>query len=272
ATSPDLQDSVHMFDMEKVTRRNGKTNPLGAYFPESISESNACGKSAGLGFEGLIPFIGTFDHFLLEAADELQHAAEFGSFYVAVGTHSGCGVGPDGKSQIGVALPGVIDDFSGPNGYMFEMYEPADAQEAADLTRMIVERVLHDGTPKHPVYLRCTRHNLPHLDRSKIKDYPKALKDGSYVMANTAGTAQPDLLIVASGATVGEALKASKDLAAQNIRVKVVNVVSLNTIQKADSVFVREILTDETPILTVHDAQAHALGHRVAEAINTARL
>jgi transketolase len=268
ATSPDLQDSVHMFDMEKVTRRHGKTNPLGAYFPEGIAESNACGKSAGLGFEGLIPFIGTFDHFLLEAADELQHAAEFGSFYVAVGTHSGCGVGPDGKSQMGVAAPGVIDDFSGPDGDMFEMYEPADAQEAAEVTRLIVERTLKDGTPRHPVYLRCTRHNLPHLDRSHISDYLKKLQEGSYTIHDTP---KPDLLIVASGATVGESLKASQSLAAQNIQVRVVNVVSLNKIQKADSVFVRDQLTDNVPVLTVHDAQAHTLGHRVAEAINTSR-
>src|ERR1035438_1162980 len=178
ATSPDLQDSVHMFDMEKVTRRHGKANPLGAYFPEGISESNACGKCAGLGFEGLIPFIGTFDDFLLEAADELQHAAEFGSFFVAVGTHSGCGVGPDGKSQMGVGAPGVIDDFSGPDGDMFDMYEPADAQEAAEITRMIVERILKDGSPRHPVYIRCTRHNIAHLDRSGIPDYLKKLQEG----------------------------------------------------------------------------------------------
>lgn len=268
ATSPDLQDSVHMFDMEKVTRRHGKANPLGAYFPEGISESNAVGKCAGLGFEGLIPFIGTFDHFLLEAADELQHAAEYGSFFVAVGTHSGCGVGPDGKSQMGVAMPGVIDDFSGPQGDMFEMYEPADAQEAAEVTRLVVERVIHNGTPKHPVYLRCTRHNLPHLDRSRIPDYLKKLEEGSYVIADAA---KPDLVIVASGATVGEAIKASKELAGQEIRVKIVNVVSLNKIQHADSVFVREQLGEDTPILTVHDAQAHTLSHRVAEAINTAR-
>ena len=58
ATSPDLQDSVHMFDMEKIVRRHGKTNPMGAYFPEGIAESNACGKCAGLvGYEGLISFL-----------------------------------------------------------------------------------------------------------------------------------------------------------------------------------------------------------------------
>jgi transketolase C-terminal domain/subunit len=78
-------------------------------------------------------------------------------------------------------------------------------------------------------------------------------------------------LIVASGATVGEAIKASVALAAQKVRVKVVNVVSLNRIQQADSTFIRDMLTDGTPVLSVHDAQPHALGHRVAEAINQAR-
>ena len=269
ATSPDLQDSVHMFDLEKVARRNTKTNPLGAYFPEGISESNACGKSAGLGMEGLIPFIATFDHFLLEAADELQNAAEFGSFLVAVGTHSGAGVGPDGKSQMGVSSPGMIDAFSGPDGDMFDMYEAADAQEAAEITRLIVEQVMREGTPKRPAYLRCTRHNLPHLDRSHIPDYLKKLQEGSYVVLDAA---KPDLLIVASGATVGESLKAAKTLAAQNIRVKIVNVVSMNKIQKENSAFLRDQLGEETPILTVHDAQAHSLAHRVGDAINTARL
>ena len=91
------------------------------------------------------------------------------------------------------------------------------------------------------------------------------------MIASTAGGAKPDLLIVASGATVGEAVKASAELAKQNIRVTIINVVSINKIQKAESAFVRELLTDETPILTVHDAQAHALAHRVEEAINTAR-
>ncbi len=272
ASSPDLQDSVHMFDMEKIVRRHGKSNPLGAYFPEGIAESNALGKAAGLGYEGLLPFIATFDNFLLEAADELQHAAAFGSFFVAVGTHSGCGVGPDGKSQMGVAAPGVIDDFSGPQGDLFEMYEPADAQEAAELTRLVVERVLQKGAPSHPIYMRCTRHNLAHLDRSKILDYPKKLQEGCYVIPSAAsGEGGTDILLVACGATVCESLKAAQTLAAEGIRAKVVNVVSLNTIQRESSTFVREYLEDGVPILTVHDAEAHALGHRVMDAVNTAR-
>jgi len=269
ATSPDLQDSVHMFDLEKVAGRHSKTNPTGAYFPEGIAESNACGKCAGLGYEGLIPFIGTFDNFLLEAADELQHAAAFGSFYVAVGTHSGCGVGPDGKSQMGVGTPGVIDDYSGPDGELFEMYEPCDAQEAAEVTRLVVEGVLQKGTPTRPVYLRCTRHNLPHLDRSGISDYLKRVEEGCYVVP-TRAAGKPKLIVVASGATVHSAVQAANELADAGTPVKVINVVRLNTIQRADSPFLA-LLDDNTPILTVHDAQPHTLGHRVAEAINTAR-
>lgn len=277
ATSPDLQDSVHLFPFEKITGRHTRDNPLGAYFPEGIAESNACGKCAGLGYEGLIPFVGTFDNFLLEAADELQHAAAFGSFYIAVGTHSGCGVGPDGKSQMGVATPAVIDHFSGVNGELFEMYEAADAQEAAEVTRWFVESVLRQGRPSHPIYLRCTRHNLPHLDRSTIPNYLDKLKEGSYVIPlksqkkSSGETPKSNLILVASGAVVHEALKAAEALATDGLTIKVINVVSLNKIQRPDSSFVREYLEDHVPLITVHDAEPNALGHRVKDAVNTAR-
>ncbi|MBI4375358.1 MAG: hypothetical protein HY549_02800 [Elusimicrobia bacterium] len=268
ATSPDLQDSVKMFGFEKSAGRHGRNNPLGAYFPEGIAESNACGKSAGLGLEGLIPFMGTFDNFLLEAADELYHAAAFGSFYVAVGTHSGCGVGPDGKSQMGLSTPGMIDHFSGEDGSLFEMYEPADAQEAAEITRMIVERALQrEGPGDRPVYLRLTRHNVAHLDRSQVPEWPRCLVRGSYVATPAKS---PDLILVASGATVGESIKAALALGKEGVQVKVINVVSLNRIASAESDFIKE-LNQEVPVITAHDAEPNALGHRVKDAINTAR-
>ncbi|MFA5975379.1 MAG: transketolase C-terminal domain-containing protein [Elusimicrobiota bacterium] len=271
ATSPDLQDSVQMFDLEKMVGRHTPDNPLGAYFPEGISESNACGKCAGLGYEGLIPFIGTFDNFLLEGADELQHASAFGSFYVAVGTHSGCGVGPDGKSQMGLGTPGMIDHFSGVDGELFEMFEPCDAQEAAEITRLIVDRYFKEGNPGHPIYLRCTRHNVPHLDRSGLTDYPRKLLEGSYVIPSSAA-GKSDILLVASGATVSEAVKAQAQLAQQGIKATVINVVSLNKIHRPNSTFVKDYLENDVPLLTVHDAEPNALGHRVKDAVNTARL
>ena len=271
-TSPDLQDSVHMADLEKIAGRQTRDNPLGAYIPEGIAESNAVGKSAGLGYEGLIPFVATFDQFLLEAADELQHAAAFGSFFVAVGTHSGCGVGSDGKSQMGVGTPGMVDHFSGVDADLFDMFEPADAQEAGDITRLIVERVLRDGAPRHPIYLRLTRHNLPILDKSGVKDYKKQLEEGSYVLAAPAAGRKADVILVASGATVVEAQKAAQNLAAKGLQAKVINVVSLNKISRASGAFVREFLDDATPIITVHDAEPNALGHRVKDAVNAARL
>jgi transketolase len=270
ATSPDLQDSVHMADVEKIAGRQTRENPMGAYIPEGIAESNGVGKCAGLGYEGLIPFVATFDQFLLEAADELQHAAAFGSFYVAVGTHSGCGVGSDGKSQMGVGTPGMVDHFSGVDADLFDMYEPADAQEAGDVTRLIVEKVLRDGAPRHPVYLRLTRHNVTITDKSGVADYKRRLEEGSYVLSAPSGKA--DVILVASGATVAEAFKAAQSLAGQGINAKVINVVSLNKISRPTGAFVREFLDDETPIVTAHDAEPNALGHRVKDAVNAARL
>ncbi len=271
ATSPDLQDSVHMFGLQKVSGRHTPDNPAGAYFPEGISECNACGKVAGMGMNGLIPFIGTFDNFLLEAADELHHASAFGSFYVAVGTHSGCGVGPDGKSQMSEATPGMIDRFSGVEGELFDMYEAADAQEAAEITRLIVEGALLDGIPNHPVYLRCTRHAVGHLDRTTIPDYKKKLLEGSYEIPVKGASGTTDVILVVSGGVVLGAIQAAEQLAPQGIQVKVINVVSLNKIQKPNSAFLKS-LNDNLPIVTVHDAEPNTLAHRVQEAINTARL
>lgn len=271
ATSPDLQDSVHMADFEKVAGRHTRDNPLGAYLPEGIAESNGVGKCAGLGYEGLIPFVGTFDQFLLEAADELQHASAFGSFFVAVGTHSGCGVGSDGKSQMGVATPAVVDHFSGVDADLFDMYEPCDAQEAGDITRLIVEKALAGGPwPKHPVYLRLTRHNVAIVDKSGVADYRRRLEEGSYVLSAPKGKA--DVILVASGATVAEAFKAAQSLAGKGVQAKVINAVSINKISRTTSAFVREFLDEETPIITVHDAEPNALGHRVKDAVNAARL
>ena len=68
-----------------------------------------------------------------------------------------------------------------------------------------------------------------------------------------------------------EAVKAAQVLAAEGKRVQVINVVSLNTIQKPNARFVTEFLEEHVPVLTVHDAQAHALAHRVLEAQNVAR-
>jgi len=82
------------------------------------------------------------------------------------------------------------------------------------------------------------------------------------------GTA--DVILVVSGATVLEGLKAAEQLGPQGIQVRVINVVSLNKIQKADSAFLKS-LKDNLPIVTAHDAEPHALSHRVQEAINTAR-
>ena len=56
-----------------------------------------------------------------------------------------------GKAAAGEPKVVFFDDFSGPDGDPFEMYEPADPQEAAEVTRLVVERILKDGSPRHPI-------------------------------------------------------------------------------------------------------------------------
>jgi transketolase C-terminal domain/subunit len=195
------------------------------------------------------------------------------------------------------ATPGFIDHCSGIDGELFEMFEPADAQEAAEITRLVVERTLREGNPGHPIYMRCTRHNVAHLDRSGIPNYQQKLLEGSYEIpiktyptpppspaggegvsrksplpneGEGPGEGGPDLVLVASGAVVLEALKAAEQLVTQGIQMKLINVVSINKIQKQDSAFLKS-LPDNVPVVTAHDAEPYALSHRVQEAINVAR-
>jgi len=82
---------------------------------------------------------------------------------------------------MGIAMPGVIDDYSGSDGDLFEMYEPADPQEAAEVTAPGGRAGLKKRHPRAILSIfRCTRNNVAHLDRSAIAGYPKQIQDGSY--------------------------------------------------------------------------------------------
>ena len=112
-----------------------------------------------------------------------------------------------------------------------------------------------------------------------MPDYLKHMAEGSYVVlvtplpaGATVGTGH-HAMVVTSGATVHEAVKAAQQPSSgEGLRVKVINVVSLNKIQKPEGPFVREYLEDNLPIITVHDAEPNALGHRVKDAVNSARM
>jgi len=97
---------------------------------------------------------------------------------------------------------------------------PADANETAVAWRVALER--QDG----PVALLFSRQNIPVLDRSRTAS-AEELERGAYVLwdspAPDGAAGPPELILIATGAEVGQALQAGEEIAGEGRRVRVVS-------------------------------------------------
>lgn len=94
-----------------------------------------------------------------------------------------------------------------------DVFRPADAVECAAAWAHAMLRT--DG----PTALSLTRHTVPALERPEGFDYKEILK-GGYVVSDAA---QPELVLIATGSEVCEALDAKKILASHGKQVRVVS-------------------------------------------------
>lgn len=262
AMSADLGPSNKMTGFENAFGRMSPDNPSGRYIALGIREAHGASFAAGLALMGLVPAVGTFDIFILNMLPQMRVIIQNGIPVIFIATHPGVGVGGDGLTHQGVESPGVIDILSGPLGDKMDIFEPGDGEEA----RLLVELAAKSNKP---VYIRLTRQDLPVFDKSGIKDYTKRLQEGSYVLSDP-GKGKNDLIIIATGGTVNNALEASQELKSEGYNVKVINVVSLNKIDNEGNPFAT-YLEDGVSIITVCDAYGKVLENPVLRAINEAR-
>ncbi|TFH19943.1 MAG: transketolase family protein, partial [Myxococcales bacterium] len=185
-----------------------QTRKFAETFPErfiqvGIAEGNMVGIAAGLALGGMVPFAASFACFITGRFEQIRVSVGYNNANVKiVGTHSGCGIGEDGYSQMGLedlalmrSLPNMV------------VIQPADAAETEKATEFLAD---YDG----PAYLRLTRQSVPDIfDASYRFDF------GQGVELRT-GSA---LTIVASGGVVASALAAAEALAGQGLDVGVVN-------------------------------------------------
>jgi transketolase len=94
---------------------------------------------------------------------------------------------------------------------------PADANETSVAWRVALER--EDG----PVALLLSRQNIPVLDRSEVAS-AEGLERGGYRLWDSGGdSAEPQIILIATGAEVGATLEAARTLAAEGTRARVVS-------------------------------------------------
>jgi transketolase len=231
-------------------RDSTRTEEFAAKYPErffeaGIAEHNMLGIASGLALSGKIPWACSFSTFVAGRFEVIRMSVAYQDANVRiVGTHSGIGVGEDGYSQMSLEDLAMLRTL--PN---MAVINPADGIETERAVEYLVE---HRG----PAFLRLTRQGVEDVTPPDASfEFGKAvpLRNGT------------DVTIVATGAPVGEAVRAADALNDEGISALVLNV---HTIQPLDEEAILDAASGRTTVVTVEDhSVSGGLGGAVAEVL-----
>ena len=229
-----------------------KTGTFKKKFPErffdcGIAEGNMMAVAAGLAAAGKIPFVSSFAMFAAgRAYEQARNAVGYPHLNVKIGaTHAGITVGEDGATHQcneDIALMRTIPGMT--------IINPADAVEA----RAAVEAaILHNG----PVYMRFGRYAVPVINDAATYEFKLGrgvqLADGK------------DVTFVATGIMVDMAMTAARELAAEGISARVINI---HTIKPLDTEIVLAAARETGAIVVAEEHSViGGLGAAVAETV-----
>jgi transketolase len=216
------------------------------FYQHFIAEQAMVGAAMGLASRGAVPFPSTFACFLTRAADFIRMAGISGSNIKLAGSHAGVSIGEDGPSQMGLedlalmrAVPNCI------------VVYPCDA---VSTVRLVGEIAARPGM----AYMRTSRPKTP-----VIYDADEAFPIGGSKVLRRSD--RDVATVVAAGVTVFEALEAHDRLAAEGLRVRVIDAYS---VQPIDEETLRAAGEETGVLITVEDHYpAGGLGDAVSEAV-----
>ena len=217
------------------------------FYQSFIAEQAMLGAAMGLASRGAIPFPSTFAAFLSRAYDFVRMAAISNLNIKVAGSHAGVSIGEDGPSQM--ALEDLAMMRAQPN---IAVLYPCDGVS----TERLVEQAAYR---KGPVYLRTSRPKTPVIYGSDEVFEVGGLKVLRHSESDVA-------TVIGAGVTVFEALKAHDELEKQGIKIRVVDLYSLQPVDAAALV----CCARETKgrMITVEDHYANGgIGDAVAGAI-----
>jgi transketolase len=164
----------------------------------------------GIGVHGgcVKPYGSTFLIFSDYMRPAVRLSALMGLPVVWAWTHDSVGLGEDGPTHQPVEIYAALRAI--PHLWFVR---PADANETVEAWRIALER--EDG----PVALSLSRQKVPTLDRSDLAP-ASGLRQGAYTLWESGS---PDLILISTGAEVGLALEAGRQLAAGGTAVRVVS-------------------------------------------------
>ncbi len=155
-------------------------------------------------------------------------------------THDSIAMGEDGPTHQPVeqllglrSIPGMI------------VIRPADANETVAAWRIAIER--REG----PVALVLTRQGLPVLDLARYKGIPAGVPRGGYILADSPSSAEPDIILIATGSEVHLALEARAWLTTESVQARVVSLPSTDIFAMQSDRYRDEVLTPGVPLLAI---------------------
>jgi transketolase len=220
------------------------------FYENFIAEQVMIGAAMGLAARGAIPFPSTFACFLSRAADFIRMAAISNVGIKMAGSHAGVSIGEDGPSQM--ALEDLAMCRAEPN---ITVLYPCDGVSAE---RLVALAAYHPG----PVYIRTSRPKTPVIYSN---DEPFTV--GGLKVLRESG--QDAVTVVAAGVTVFEVLKAYDQLKAAGTSIRVIDLYSLQPIDRDGLVAAGRATGGH--LITVEDHYAAGgVGDAVAEAVSGA--
>ena len=240
ALCADLTEStqMHLF-AEKFSER---------FVEMGIAEQNLVTVASGMAAMGKIPFCSSYAMFSPGRNwEQIRTAISYNdSKVIVVGSHAGISVGPDGGTHQALedmALMRII-----PN---MDVLSPCDAIEAKKATIVLAKT-------KEPAYIRLAREKTPIIT---TEETPFEIGKAQIYWLPEVGLAQVG--IIATGALTYKAIIAAKELEAEGIKTKVLNVTSIKPLDNDE---ILKLAKETKAIVTVEEHQiAGGLGGAVAE-------
>jgi transketolase len=247
----DLKKSVYLQDFRdkagKFDSRFDKTTKMsfgGKFIQHGISEANMCGIAIGLAIAGKRPYAATFSTFMLHQLANIHMANYMDLPVTIITTHTGVGVGEDGPTHQ------MLDASLLKNFQNTRTFEPCNAIETYELLKARYNRT------RTVDYFRLTRQKVK-VFKLPYKINSKTIDIGAGLFKNKNGI-EPKKYIIASGATVWEALEAQKILANKyKIFVDVINIYSIDAPNLGE--WLRNNIHSDKDIFTFQDAYPQCL-------------
>ncbi|HEY4496981.1 MAG TPA: transketolase C-terminal domain-containing protein [Candidatus Paceibacterota bacterium] len=220
------------------------------FFEMGVAEQNMATIAAGLGISGKIPFISSYAAFSPGRNwEQIRTTISYNNSNVKIaGHHAGISVGPDGATHQAVEDIATMRVLAN-----MKVFVPCDAIEARKATIAAAQIA-------GPVYLRFAREKTPVITTDGSPFVPGK---ADIMWDSSSQRKKADVVIIACGPLVYNAIIAAKELEDEGIKTIVLN---NHTIKPMDEKKIIELAKKTGAVVTVEEHQvAGGMGSAVAE-------